>query len=440
MQSVDCWCRMLDKWGKVPLAWRKYRSPKNNNIIDRLAMQFPKMVVRFLALAGVSVLAVSCAYIIPNDPNQPRNNAVVGERHKPQMNTLVPQSSLAPGVNPLVNAPQVAARNLPPVDAATQAAAEKELAAAPAAVSSMERRVPIENAEFQVSAAGYPPITSVPPRPVMAEPESAKERLGEVQSTLEQDRAAAEVSKEKLARDAAAEPSMLPAPVRVDGVVPPADPVTVAPVVNGAATAPAALPSVTIPTPEAVRPGVAPVANKPGKPEAAAEPAADAVKPEVVGNFPVFPATPVPTVTAPPVAAAVISAPPSAAPMPAAPVLVAPPITLPPPAPLGKVAMVAPAVPAQPAPAVQPVPQVVAVAPAPVQAPAPVVSTPPAAQVATAVPATPRRVRGDFDPLAVADTQSVRVASPVTTGGATTSSSYAANRYLSPSRYAVRQY
>lgn len=418
MQSVDCWCRMLDKWGKVPLAWRKYRSPKNNNIIDRLAMQFPKMVVRFLALAGVSVLAVSCAYVIPNDPNQPRNNAVVGERHKPQMNTLVPQSSLAPGVNPLVNAPQVAARNLPPVDAATQAAAEKELAAAPAAVSNMERRVPIENAEFQVSAAGYPPITSVPPRPVMAGPESAKERLGEVQSTLEQDRAAAEVSKEKLARDAAAEPSMLPAPVRVDGVVPPADPVTVAPVVNGAATAPAALPSVTIPTPEAVRPGVAPVANKPEKPEAAAEPAADAVKPEVVGNFPVFPATPVPT----------------------APVLVASPIALPPPAPLGRVAMVAPAVPAQPIPVIQPVPQVVAVAPAPVQVPAPVVSATPAAQVAMAVPTAPRRVRGDFDPLAVADPQSARVASPVTTGGATTSSSYAANRYLSPSRYAVRQY
>jgi hypothetical protein len=108
---------------------------------------------------------------------------------------------------------------LPPVDEATKAQAAREIAmqdaGAPAisplpAAAIEQRRVPQGNASFEVSASDYPSLHSVPPRPALDGPNSSKERLSETQSTLQQDMDAANASRDALARDAAAEPSMLP--------------------------------------------------------------------------------------------------------------------------------------------------------------------------------------------------------------------------------------
>lgn len=164
----------------------------------------------------LTLVLSSCAYIIPEDPNQPRNNEVPGDRHKPQLNVMVPYAvatASVPTVMPSVaQVPATSIGNVPGADEG--------------------RRVPKENAAFQVSAAGYPSITStsVPPRPVTAGPDSAVEHLRDTQSTLEGDRAAANEARDRLARDAAAEPSMLPVGAPTSGVVPPADPVRVTPI------------------------------------------------------------------------------------------------------------------------------------------------------------------------------------------------------------------
>ena len=89
---------------------------------------------------------------------------------------------------------------LPPVDGATQQYAEAVMG---------PRRVPVDNAEFQISSNGYPPITSVPPAPAIKGPDSAQERLNDTKANLEADRSAAVTAAETLAKDAAAEPSLL---------------------------------------------------------------------------------------------------------------------------------------------------------------------------------------------------------------------------------------
>ena len=164
----------------------------------------------FASFCGLVALA-GCAYIIPPEDNAPRNNTVLGEPHRPQLNNAVganmPQSDNTPKVTPVQAVAQNDLPPLPPVDAATKAEAQQEMAQADHSLGA--RRVPMENAQFQVSANDYPPLTDVPERPPLNGPDSTKERLGAVRTDLEQDRANAQASSDALARDAAAEPSML---------------------------------------------------------------------------------------------------------------------------------------------------------------------------------------------------------------------------------------
>lgn len=220
-------------------------------------MRFTTQLAQFLALTALTSIISGCAYIIPEDPNQPRNNKVIGDTHRPQLNNAVgPQSMNKPRVAPQQMA-QVQVNDLPPVDAATQARAQQVMASNAGLPS--DRRVPVENAQFQngqfqVAAAEYPPINSVPERPIMYGPGSTQERLNAVQSDLQHRRDDAAAEKEALARDAAAEPSMLSALPKTDGVVPPSDPVNVAPVVPQTAPLPAAV----VPAPQQLRPVVKP--------------------------------------------------------------------------------------------------------------------------------------------------------------------------------------
>lgn len=190
-------------------------------------MRFSTSFLRIMILSAVSATAVGCAYVIPVDPNEPRNNEVMGDRHRPQLNNVRGKSAAVTRAQQ--EFAQVDSRDLPP----TGAEGEREMASNDVrpivSTPASGRRVPSENQEFQVAAMGYPDINSVPPRPALTGPDSAKERLSGVKSTLEQDRANADASKEQLSKDAAAEPSMLSDLPKTDGVVPPNDPVKSAP-------------------------------------------------------------------------------------------------------------------------------------------------------------------------------------------------------------------
>ena len=143
-------------------------------------MKFSSVFVSFCSLA---VLA-GCAYVIPPENNAPRNNTVMGGTHRPVLNNGFASAA-------------------PSGDASQQASAT-------GAPVIGDRRMPAENTPYQVSTnASYPSLTNVPPRPQMTGPDSAKARLNAVRSDLERDRNAAQVSRDALARDVAAEPSML---------------------------------------------------------------------------------------------------------------------------------------------------------------------------------------------------------------------------------------
>ena len=151
-------------------------------------MKFPRIFTAFLLVVSVS----GCAYIIPPEQNVPRHNTVVGEPRKPQLNvkTIGPRSAIAAPVMPVA---RNEAPNLPPVDEATQREANKQMAmqadTAPVAAvtpAANGRRVPAENAQFQLSENTYPTLSEVPPRPVTEGPGSVKDRLSNTQSELEQ--------------------------------------------------------------------------------------------------------------------------------------------------------------------------------------------------------------------------------------------------------------
>ncbi len=222
-------------------------------------MNHSRIVLRVLTLASLAVVLNGCAYIIPPENNAPRHNTVIGPTRAPQLNKGAsrPQSALDPrsnfgggaGLSSGVAAIPGDAPRFPPVDAATKARAERELAlgaspvvpvaSAPlappvaptyvadsasgpgfpvggsvvnaAAPSSLPRQVPIENQPFQV-AGNYPVLNAVPPRPPITGPDSARERLSATQADLEREREEAARRQAILARDAAAEPSFAPAP------------------------------------------------------------------------------------------------------------------------------------------------------------------------------------------------------------------------------------
>lgn len=159
-------------------------------------MKISRRFLRFFSTALLLGSIAGCAYIIPEDVNAPRHNKVLGERRVPERNAdklgeriqpaTSPQSMYVPPSTPVVHPRQV-------------------------------RQVPIENREFMLSAAGYPTLGDIPPRPPMTGYDSPQSRLNETKSALERDRTQAAGSAEALARDAAAEPSMLNDLPKADG-------------------------------------------------------------------------------------------------------------------------------------------------------------------------------------------------------------------------------
>ncbi len=139
-----------------------------------------------------------------------------------------------------------------------------------------------------MSSAGFPPIDSVPPRPVLSGDNSAQSRLTTSKTNLENERASALEKKDALTRDVAAEPSMLSDLPKTDGVVPPNDPVGVtpaAPVAPSVNPAPAPLtPAVVVPRSGALAPSSSLTMPPPSLPTAAAVQAAPAAPPLVVAN------------------------------------------------------------------------------------------------------------------------------------------------------------
>ncbi len=190
----------------------------------------------------------ACTYLIPDDPNAPRYNNVTGQRHQPVMNAVKPTSDTrAPEMQaPLAAVPTaapvtaVSATNLPPatevtstspalrnspfppVDPVVQAKANQSLSGAstPSLVlkspnaqastvrpvnSEIIRQTPLENMPFQTAAASG--LMHVPPYPS----NDGAARLNDARRDLEQSRSQAVQAKDQLVRDAAQEPSMLPA-------------------------------------------------------------------------------------------------------------------------------------------------------------------------------------------------------------------------------------
>lgn len=355
-----------------------------------------RSILRLIPLLPVALSG--CAFLIPPDNSVPRNNEVVGEIRRPQLNAsraaptrepaaIAPAEGAATWVEP---APRTVANtmpDLPPVDPQTQAVANAEVSKV---MEESQRRLPAENAQIQEVAYGYPQIQNVPPRPKLSGRDSAQSRLSEAKRNLEATRVRVEGDREALAQDVAAEPWM------------------VTPVQPG-------VPSVTV---EGAMP--------PSPPPAAANIPVASVPPSTQ------PAPVVPISTAPPIVAGST--------LPAAPEFM-------PPAPLSSqsAAALSATVPVQPQPTSNittgnlPPP----VNAQPTHAPAPTVS-------AVAPQGVPVVTRGDFDPLAAANTAPAPAASaPVTvtygnkpnaarTTNRNTKPIYVWDGYIEPSRYGNR--
>lgn len=380
-------------------------------------MDFRNVFAR-VGLCSLLVSLASCTYIIPADPSAPRYNTVVGERrpperNRPHMNNFrgasmapmmeaqppVAQAAIAPAVNtnPAMPTPapvgDVEARDLPPasvpvpvaqaavtmpdlppVDAATRAAAER--------IDPSIRQIPAENAPYSVATNSF---STVPNYAMPTGSDAPAARLNNVRRDLEDARDATNAAGEQLKRDAAAEPSLQPLPPtapeqprRPTGNTP----MTVVPPQTAPVTAPA--PQTAIP-PQATTPQVTYTQPQPGY-IALPPPPLMAQAPE-----------PKPVVLTPPVS---VTAAPATAPV------VAGARTFDPMA----VAMANPA-------------------PAPIQLRAPSsmlpVTTPIAAPVPVTEPVTAPQVASlsSFNPMAVPATPAVR-------------SGYAGEGFIAPSRYA----
>lgn len=222
-------------------------------------MRFSKLMLSICALITMN----GCAYVIPPEQNAPRHNTVLGAQRRPQLNfNTGPQSSIprapdaanfsaAAPVDPVIVASQQAPQTSG--DATPEPQFQQITAApvAPVARADSLRAIPAENQQFQV-AGTFPAIDSVPPRPSLTGSDSSQSRLNATQADLERARAQAQQSSETLARDAAAEPSLLApmpaqqnlAPVTPAPTLPANDRRT--PIGNGAAA-----PQVIIPAPVA---------------------------------------------------------------------------------------------------------------------------------------------------------------------------------------------
>ncbi len=286
--------------------------------------------MRFLSIlctVGPLVLG-GCAYLIPDNPSTPRYSTVTGERHAPQLNRAVGQAAVEQAAPvPVVDAVNVLPTDaFPPVDASTQATARQQLAVNNLPQPTGEvRQVPVENLQI----AGNNVFDAVPPRPAMAGAAgSDADQLNKVREQLEQDRAAADAARDQLAKDAAAEPSLLNG---TPGTVPPPAPVAEKPlaplVTQPPALAPVpALPPAGLPPTSNVLPpqgGIAPApAYLPPPPLMAAAPVSAPVPQPVAAAQPLPALEPI--VLRPPVAATSLPSAATPAPRRAAPVEAAP--------------------------------------------------------------------------------------------------------------------
>ena len=354
-------------------------------------MHFLRPLTHYITAMLLGSTLSACAYIIPPSQNEPRNNIVQGEIRKPTNNPassgrrsdLVPRDM--PTSAPVIPVQQAA---LPPMTNEVQ-------------LQNSGRRVPAENAQFQMSSSSYPPINSVPEAPVMRGANSAQSRLSATQAELEMNRSSAITASKTLANDAAAEPSMLSELPKVEGVVPANDPIQVTPAI-------VQTPPITEPQPQVIPTKIRRL------------PANEVPRSSITPAVPVAPMTSI----APRIEMS--NAVPVASRLPDMPVF-APPIPL-----SGRMPEPAP----RTAAAVKPAPSITATAP-PSQSFAvdmsPTITAQPLPSPQFAAQA-PNVRAGDFDPLAVADNASI-ASTPVAAPRATASSTYVSNRYIAPSRY-----
>ncbi len=347
------------------------------------------------SLVLVTTALTACAYVIPPDPNMPRNNTVEGDIRKPQYNPVGGAYAMPKGdearTDSLTPVGQTAAAGVR-ASASAPVAPTVTASVAPPPAPPQYRMVPVENDAMQLAGN----FDNIPPKPIMQGEGSAKERLTQTQQELEADHAAAMARKEALEREVSAEPSML-------SDLPKVEPSSTKPLEPLPATPPAAAPKVTPPT--------APTSLAPLPPEKA---------------------TPVAAVTPPPATAPMemASAVPMSAPQPVAatsPAQIYVPVKGPAPTlPAG-----AQFAPPPPKPGTMPEPKPVSAASRAVSAPEPLMTKPPV-PVASA-PAAPSMVngikveQGDFNPLA----EDEPAANAAARGGATSSSPelYAPQRY-----------
>lgn len=406
---------------------------------------------RFVLLTLATTSIAGCAYFIPENPSAPRHNKVEGDFHRPMNNSapaapMSPQSALTPEQTPAEEKPValMSAPQFPPVDEKTQARAEQVMAAAPVAApapivlasNDSIRRMPSENMSLAASDMTNA-LRQVPERPAMTGPDSTKEKLQAVESTLEKDRVAADNAREKLSKDAAAEPSLLsempkevaPAPAKVE------KPATKKPEpvskVEETKPAPvvAAAPVVVEPKPVVVAAAPEPLGQiEQPKTESAALPPLPAFMPPA----PLAARTAAPATTPAAPAPVAMAAAPVAAP---APVAVAPAPAIKETAPVAKQQVAS-------LPATSLLNSEITYKPAPVMtAPAPEVAPAPLPVAAAAPAVNPSVAPGDFDPLATAQSSVVSPVVATDRNAKSAPSVYASNnRYLAPSRYSYKRY
>jgi hypothetical protein len=193
----------------------------------RIHTSLHAQIPRYLGCFALAVTLCSCNLLIPENPSAPRYNSVLGGPRAPALN---PAGSGASGAgNAAPASPATGLTALTPASAAAPVAAMAkapgdEIVAAdvppPAPLADQQaRRVPVENQLGAQLAANYPDLGAIPPTPPLGDQGDAA-RLARIRAQLEADSRDAAAARNQLNRDAAAEPSLLNAPVPVVPPVP----------------------------------------------------------------------------------------------------------------------------------------------------------------------------------------------------------------------------
>lgn len=181
----------------------------------------PVPLPRILGPLLLAVSLCSCNLLIPENPSAPRYNSVLGGPRKPMLNPganngasmQAPVREEAPRKTAAMMATEA---QFPPVAPETEMRAQEIMASdVPPPVG--QRAMPMENAQpgMQVAQSNYPNLNNVPPTPATGTPDSAEARLARVRAQLEAERMGVDYERQRLATDAAAEPSLLNEPVPV---------------------------------------------------------------------------------------------------------------------------------------------------------------------------------------------------------------------------------